>query len=106
MPKTPEAKVKDKIKKLVKKYGGYYAMPVMHGMAANGTPDFLCCINGWFLAIEAKAGKNKATDLQKIRLEEIRAAGGISIVVNENDLPRLDLLLAKLHSIPRRDIDG
>lgn len=61
MARTPEAKVKDRIKKIIKKHGGYYAMPVMRGMAHNGTPDFLCCVNGWFLGIEAKAGNNKPT---------------------------------------------
>lgn len=96
MAKTPEAKVKDKIKKLIKKHGGYYAMPVMHGMASNGTPDFLCCVCGVFIGIEAKAGKGKPTALQVVRLREIREAGGIAVVVNENTLEQLDTLLTRI----------
>lgn len=96
MAKTPEAKVKDKIKALLKKYGCYYAMPVMTGMATNGTPDFLVCANGRFLGIEAKAGRGKTTALQEVRLQEIRDAGGIAIVVNELTLGKLEKLLQVL----------
>ena len=83
---TPESKVKDKIKAMCKARGAYYAMPVMGGMASNGTPDFLICYKGRFIAVEAKAGKGKATALQLVRLKEIDAAGGIALIVNENGL--------------------
>ena len=52
---TPESKVKDKIKAICKARGAYYAMPVMGGMASNGTPDFLISYKGRFIAVEAKA---------------------------------------------------
>lgn len=109
MARTPEAKVKDKIKALIKKYDGYYAMPVMRGMAHNGTPDFLCCVNGWFVGIEAKAGKGRPTALQSVRLEEIRKAGGVSVVVNEKNLEELDQMLRRISltdGTVRRGNDG
>ncbi len=89
MAKTPEGKVKDAIKALCKARGAYYAMPVMAGMASNGTPDFLICYKGVFIAVEAKAGKGTTTALQKVRLREIAAAGGTALVVNESGVSDL-----------------
>ena len=83
---TPESKVKDKIKAICKERGAYYAMPVMGGMASNGTPDFLICYKGLFIAIEAKAGKGKPTALQLVRLKEISKADGVAMIVNEDSI--------------------
>jgi pantoate kinase len=84
MPATPEAKVKAKIKDLLKAHNVYYAMPIGTGYGNSGVPDFLCCVNGQFLAIEAKAGNNKPTALQEKNIRDIRNAGGIAMVVNED----------------------
>lgn len=90
MAATPEAKVKAKIKTILKTHGVYYAMPIGSGYGNSGTPDFLCCVGGKFLAIEAKAGKNEPTALQEKNLREIREAGGMTLVVYENNLPVLE----------------
>lgn len=87
---TPEKRVKERIKKLCATYGAYYAMPVMQGMASNGTPDFLLCHRGQFAGVEAKAGKGKPTKLQLIRLREIVEAGGTALVINEDNLNVLE----------------
>lgn len=90
MAQTPEAKVKDKIKKILKEHGVYYAMPMGTGYGNSGVPDFLCCVNGKFLAIEAKAGKGIPTALQEKNLRDIKAAGGIALVVNETNIEELE----------------
>ena len=89
---TPESKVKDKIKAICKARGAYYAMPVMGGMASNGTPDFLISYKGRFVAVEAKAGKGKPTPLQLVRLKEIATSGAVAMVVNENNTVDLSLV--------------
>jgi pantoate kinase len=86
MASTPEAKVKEKIKKILKEHGVYYAMPMGTGYGNSGVPDFLCCVGGNFFAIEAKAGKGIPTALQEKNMREIQAAGGIAAVVNEGNL--------------------
>lgn len=73
---TPESKVKDKIKVLLKKYNVWYYMPVSMGMGQHGIPDFICCINGKFLAIEAKAEGKVPTALQVMQMGKIKVAGG------------------------------
>jgi hypothetical protein len=86
MAKTPEAKVKDKIKAILKEHRVYYAMPIGTGYGNAGVPDFLCCIKGRFLAIEAKANGGKTTALQDKNLRDIEAAGGITCILNEDNV--------------------
>jgi Holliday junction resolvase len=90
---TPEAKVKAKIKKILKDHGVYYAMPIGTGYGNSGVPDFLCCVNGNFLAIEAKAGKGTTTALQEKNLREIKQAGGTAAVIAEEQLEYLEQLI-------------
>jgi pantoate kinase len=86
MASTPEAKVKEKIKKILKEHGAWYAMPMGTGYGNSGVPDFLVCLNGEFLAIEAKAGKGIPTALQEKNLRDIKVSGGYAWVVNEENL--------------------
>ena len=94
---TPESKVKSKVVKLLKERGAYYAMPVGAGYGNAGVPDFLVCYHSVFIGIECKAGKGQTTALQDKHLEDIRAAGGRSLVVWE-DMSELVKLLDSLDS--------
>jgi pantoate kinase len=93
MAETKEAAVKRQIRKILDTTSAYYAMPIGSGYGNSGVPDFLVCHNGRFIGIEAKAGKGKTTALQDAHLERIRAAGGLSLVVNETNLDELKELL-------------
>ncbi len=90
MASTPEAKVKAKIKAILKEHGVYYAMPIGSGYGNSGVPDFLCCVNGHFFAIEAKAGKGVATALQLKNLKQIVEANGLAMVVREDNIDKLE----------------
>lgn len=85
MARTPEGKVKDEVKKVLKEFGAWHYMPVQNGMGQVGIPDFICCIGGHFLAIETKApGKlGNTTPNQERVLQEIRNHGGAAIVVDD-----------------------
>lgn len=89
MAQTPESKVKAKIKAILKEQGVYYAMPIGTGYGNAGVPDFLCCVNGRFLALEAKAGKGKTTALQDKNLRDIANAHGITLVIREDNIDAL-----------------
>lgn len=86
---TPEAKVKVQIKKILEELGCYYFMPPANGYGRAGIPDFVGCLKGQFIAIEAKAGEGTTTALQVRELEKIRHSGGFAVVVNEENLDRL-----------------
>jgi len=90
MASTPEAKVKQKCKDIFKKHGVWHFSPSMNGLGRAGIPDLICCVNGYFLAVECKAGKGKTTVLQDRELAAIRAAMGSALVVNEDNLAELE----------------
>ena len=79
---TPEGKVKNKVKQVLKEHGAYYHCPVMNGMGAPSL-DFVCCHRGAYFAIETKAGNKKPTPRQETTIAQIRAAGGLAFVINE-----------------------
>ena len=83
---TPEAKVKKKIVAVLKEHGAYYFYPVTGGFGRSGVPDIIVCHRGRFIGIECKAGKNKPTPLQEKNLQDIEVAGGVAMVVNEDNI--------------------
>jgi hypothetical protein len=89
MAMTPEAKVKARVRKILDAIGAYYVMPVTGGFGKQGAPDFLVCLNGKFVGIECKAGKNKPTPLQEKNLAQIKEAGGQAFVLNEESVEKL-----------------
>jgi len=93
MATTPEAKVKAKIKAILKAHGAYYAMPIGTGYGSSGVPDFLCCVNGKFVAVEAKAGRGQATALQLKNLQLINASGGYTLIIREDNLEYLERII-------------
>lgn len=94
MARTPEGKVKDKIKEVLDHFGAYYFMPVQVGYGKAGL-DFHCCHKGRAFFIEAKAAKGVLSDRQKAVIEEIRKAGGV-VFVNYGRLEDMDELRAFL----------
>jgi Holliday junction resolvase len=93
MAATPEKKVKDKVVKILKERGVYYFYASTHGFGRSGVPDLVCCHNGRFFAIECKAGGNTTTALQDREIAAIRAAGGIAMVINEDNIAAVSLIL-------------
>jgi hypothetical protein len=73
-----EAKLKQEVKDLLNAKGAYWFMPVQMGYGVSGTPDFLCCIDGKFVAIETKAVGRKPGPFQLHRIKEIIDAGGVA----------------------------
>lgn len=93
MGMTPEAKVKKAVRQVLDGLGAYYVMPVTGGYGKQGAPDFLVCLNGKFIGIETKAGKGRLTALQEMNLKQIIEAGGVSLVIREDDVKYLPSLL-------------
>lgn len=95
MALTPEGRVKAAVKKWLVARKIWYYMPVQNGMGQVGIPDFICCWDGRFLAIETKApGKAKQTTANQDRvLAELRVAGATAIVID--DAAELDKLTSK-----------
>ena len=93
MAMTPEGKVQKSVRQVLDRLGAYYVMPVTGGYGRQGAPDFLVCYQGKFFGIETKAGKGKTTALQDLNLSNIRSAGGVALVVYEDDVKDLEATL-------------
>lgn len=109
---TPEGKVKQKVKAILKKQGCWYFLPVSNGMGKHGIPDVIACVPvtitkdmvgkevGMFVAIETKAGdKEDATARQQLQMREIRKAKGIAVLINWTRIPKLESFINKLRGV-------
>ena len=96
MAMTPERRVKAKVRKVLDKLGAYYVMPVTGGYGNSGAPDFLVCLHGRFIGIECKAGKNTTTPLQEKNLRQLSQAGGIALVVNDENVDAFETELSRM----------
>lgn len=90
---TPEAKVKKKVVDILKERGAYYFFPVTGGYGRSGVPDIICCYRGIFFAFECKAGDSTVTALQQKNIDEILAAGGVALVINETNYDKVSAAL-------------
>jgi len=79
----PETRIQQNIQKAVRKRGGYVIK--IHGspMMPVGTPDLLACYRGCFVAMEVKTPETRdnVSPVQRLRLKEIKQAGGGAYVV-------------------------
>lgn len=96
---TPEGKIKVRINKLLDSYENVYRfMPVPSGYGKPSI-DYLCCVDGIFLGIEAKAPGEYPTPRQQAALDDIRVAGGATFVVNDD--VSLEALETFLHTVTK-----
>jgi Holliday junction resolvase len=89
---------------MLKEHGAYYFFPAANGLGRAGIPDIIVCLHGYFLAIECKAGKGKTTALQDRELQRIRNAGGVALVINENNMDELKDVLIGVDSYNTSDL--
>ena len=94
MADTPEAKVKKKIRAMLVEHGALFFSPVTGGYGVSGVSDIIALHNGTFIAVEAKAdATKKPTELQKKFLGQVRANGGIALVIHKDNLDELKEVL-------------
>jgi len=98
MAQTPERKVKAKVEAALKAAKAYYFSPATHGYGRSGVPDIIACLGGRFIAFECKAGKGTTTALQERELRRIVEAGGVALVVSEENVGDVGTILRALLS--------
>jgi len=90
---TTEKDVKTAIRKLLDDFDVWYYMPAASVYSKRGIPDFICCVNGRMVAIEAKrpgVGIKGLSPYQVMHNRKIVKNKGEYIVVwNEETLAQL-----------------
>lgn len=80
---TPEGRVKEKVKTLLRSHKAYWHCPVQNGMGAPALDFMHIQILGVpVFAIETKAPGEKPTVRQQRTIDSIRAAGGTVFVID------------------------
>lgn len=77
--KSPEKWEKDEVDAYLASIGAVNFKPTTFGFGASGCPDRFACYQGRFIGIEVKRPKKGPTALQRRRITEIQAAGGIAV---------------------------
>lgn len=94
---TPEGKVKDTVKQILKAHDVYYFMPVSNGMGAMGVFDFVCCVDGVFLGIECKSdAKKQPTPLQIRNAQKAMNSGGVALLIHKDNVMGLGDIISRL----------
>lgn len=104
--KTPEGKIKDKVRTILKARGLYWFMPVQTGYGKR-TLDILVCAYGFFLAIETKKPGDDMSPFQDFIAAEMRSSNGLAMCVNgAEDIAELVKLLDALQCLQRTTIQS
>jgi penicillin-binding protein-related factor A (putative recombinase) len=86
MGMTPEGIIKRRLDHRLKELGVWHFKPASGAFGRAGIPDYILCVRGRFVGIEAKADKTKKpTDLQAQCMAKIEEAGGKCFVVYSTD---------------------
>ena len=101
---TPEGKVKDCVRDVLRKFGVCYWMPRGTVFGKAGVSDFCCLYKGQFIAIETKAAGGKLSKLQKQFLLEIYKQGGIPLVIYPHNLGVIEEILLDINVIVSGDM--
>ncbi len=88
-----EKSYENKIKRYLKDKGCYRVKYFGTMYSEAGTPDILACVNGYFLAVEVKADNGKPSELQLVKIDAIRKAGGFAYVVYPTGWNRLKAVI-------------
>ena len=80
MSKQDETRFKEKVALKLKTLKNTWFVKIQQ-LSVSGTPDFLVCLNGVFIALELKTDIGKISKLQEFNLNKIAKCGGVSIVL-------------------------
>ena len=85
------------VKKYLMDQGCWYFKTWSNGIQAEGIPDLIVCCNGYFLGIEVKAEKGHPSQLQLHKIQQIRKAHGIAIVLYPDQFEEFKELIHQLN---------
>ncbi len=80
-----EKQFENKVKRYLEKSGAWFVKYWAGSPFTKvGIPDLVCCINGYFVAIELKSENGHVSEIQKYQINRIRESNGIAIVLYPN----------------------
>lgn len=86
----------NRVKKYLTENGCWNVKYFANRNTKSGIPDLLCCVNGYFLAIEIKAQNGKPTPLQIWNRDKIRESGGAAIILYPEHFEAFKILIQSM----------
>lgn len=74
---TPEQRIKKDIKDALEARGAFWSAIKGGPHSKPGDPDMVACYKGHYIGIEAKTATGRLSEIQRLRAQQIRDAGGI-----------------------------
>lgn len=93
----PEKNFEQKVKTFVESQGGWCVKFFANAFTKAGVPDLLCCVNGYFVAVEVKAENGKPSPLQIKNVDMIREANGFAFVLYPSGFEEFKLFVKCLN---------
>jgi len=66
-----------------------------------GIPDIICCVNGYFVAVELKTDKGRVSELQQYNIDRIRESGGVAIVLRPDGFEDFKKFIKEVKRCPK-----
>lgn len=66
----------------------------------SGDPDYILCLNGYFVALELKSELGEASELQKYKLNEVGKSGGVAILCYPDNWEIVYDFLKRIATLP------
>lgn len=103
----PETAFSDRVRKALERAGAYVIKKHGSRYGVSGQPDLIVFSRQWTGALELKVGNNQLTQIQRLALERITAAGGSAYVLRLSQAIVIESWWgAELVRLPARSIDG
>ena len=93
---------KNRVIPFLKTLRNTYFEPIQQ-ISISGSPDFMLCVNGHFVALELKASDQKPRPLQEKRLSDVVRAGGLALVADPNNWELIKKQLSDLDTTKEID---
>lgn len=76
-----ESRIKREIRAAISERGAFWSLVPEGTFAKPGDPDMVVCYKGRYIGMEGKTSSGRLSEIQKMRRDQIEAAGGIYAVV-------------------------
>ena len=95
--RTKEEPVKDRIKAILEAQKVWYCMPPANGYGKSGNFDFIVCVRGAFLGIEAKRDeKEMPTRLQTENAVRLAGAYGVMLLIHKGNVELVETTIIEM----------
>lgn len=93
----------NQVQPFLKKLRNTVIFPIQQ-VSILGDPDYILCVNGYFVSLELKAKKGEVSALQQAKLDAVDSVGGFAFVARPENWPQIKKQLETLSKQKKVDL--